>query len=220
MTNATFRFLILLLPAVLLTSSLSAQVGLSVFRNFNQATLSYDNGPALEHPLDYADGTEVALNYWFRLPKQRIEFLPTVYYALNESTQDWKTYGFQFKTNIYVFDLATDCDCPTFGKQGPQLEKGFFLQVAPGISRHTLATLDGAYSGSSTTASLAGGIGLDFGLSNLLTITPLAGVRYHFSDFDGVDIPDAEGGAATSESRLLTYQLGIQATFRLDKRRY
>ncbi|PHK99658.1 hypothetical protein CGL56_01000 [Neolewinella marina] len=205
---------------MLFASALTAQVGVSVFRNFNDATLSRENGPAEVHPLGYEDGTEVALNYWFRLPKQRIEFQPTVYYGLNESEVDWRTYGFQFKTNIYVFDLSTDCDCPTFGKQGPQLQKGFFLQLAPGVARHEVETADGLFRGAATTATLGGGLGLDIGLSNLLTLTPLASLRYHLGDFDGVDFPNAEGGVSPSEGRLLTYQLGVQATFRLDKRRY
>lgn len=220
MIHDQLRFLLGTALLCLLAPVLSAQVGLSAFVNFNDATLSEANGPYVEHPADYGSATELAINYWFRLPKQRIEFQPTAYYVRHQDADRLQEYGLQLKTNIYVFDLATDCDCPTFGKQGPQLDKGFFVQVAPGVARHRVETPDGLNRGATTTASLGAGVGIDFGLSNLLTITPLAGLRYHLSDFDGIEFPGPDGAATDNRGRLVTYQLGVQATFRLDKRRY
>ncbi|WP_116124553.1 hypothetical protein [Lewinella sp. IMCC34183] len=218
------RTLLIFLPALFLAPSLGAQVGISTFYNSNDATVSLDNGAREEYPIPYGSGAEVALNYWFRLPKNRVEFLPTVYYA--QTTADgprWREYGFQFKTNVYVFDLATDCDCPTFGKQGPRLDKGFFIQLAPGVARHSLPGLSlQVESSPSTTFSLGAGVGIDFGLSNLVTLTPLLSLRHHFGDFNGdVTFTDDNGVSPGSiETRLTTYQVGLQATFRFDKRRY
>jgi hypothetical protein len=163
-------------------------------------------------------GAEVALHYWFRLPKRRIEFQPTVYAATGIGDLDHTELGLQFKTNIYLFDLDTDCDCPTFGKQGPRLDKGFFLQIAPGVATHHY---DYEWHDRTVNFNLAAAVGIDFGISNLLTITPVAGLRYTFGDVVGIEYTDDLGTPLDDVSRrLLTYQVGMQATFRLDKRRY
>ena len=179
-------------------------------------------GSSVDVPYD--NGYEVALNYWFRLPTKRVEFLPTVYYSTASGELDWTQYGVQFKTNIYPFDFGTDCDCPTFGKQGPQLQKGLFLQLAPGVARHQyeLPAPGLTISESSVGFTMAGALGLDIGVSNLLTLTPSAGIRYadlgvnpyEYSDNTGMD------RGADRSSHLLTTQLGLQLTFRLDKKRY
>ncbi|PPK86333.1 hypothetical protein CLV84_3259 [Neolewinella xylanilytica] len=214
------RYLFLLFGCLLLGSVVSAQVGITGFYNLNEARMVGENADPVNNELDYANGPEIALNYWFRLPKNRIEFQPTVYYARSGERYGWNEAGFQFKTNIYLFDLGTDCDCPTFGKQGPQLEKGFFLQLSPGVSRHWLSTAAENLSGK-TAFTLGAGIGIDFGISNLITLTPIAALRYTATDFTDMIFLNRDGLEVSGIRGALTaYQLGIQATFRFDKKRY
>ena len=202
----------------LFTAGASAQFGSGVYYNINRLS-----APDLPSRLDIADfdvynAAELTLYYWFRLPKQRVEFQPSVYYAhdLGETVANTSEVGFQFKTNIYVFDLGTDCHCPTFGKQGPQLQKGFFVQLSPGVA-------NGRYLGQDrrTVATLGAGVGLDIGISNLVTITPLLAYRRTLSSVANATWTDDDGSTLTDVSfRRNTFQLGLQATFRLDRRNY
>ena len=210
----------LLLCFLVSALGLSGQVGITGFYNFNDARAVGEFANPENNQIAYDHGPEVALNYWFRLPTKRVEFQPTLYYARSGSQTNWREAGFQFKTNLYLFDFGTDCDCPTFGKQGPQLEKGFFLQLSPGVARHWVTTPGVAEEGK-TAITLGAGIGLDFGVSNLLTLTPIASLRHSITDFVDFDFTDENNNpVGNGGGQLTTFQLGIQATFRLDKRRY
>ena len=199
---------------------LSGQVGITGFYNFNDARFVGEFADPNNNELPYNHGSEVALNYWFRLPTKRVEFQPTLYYARSRSQSNWREAGFQFKTNFYLFDFGTDCDCPTFGKQGPQLEKGFFIQLSPGVARHWQAT-PGLSDKAKMAFTLGAGIGLDFGVSNLLTLTPIASVRHSVTNIVSFDYTDENNvPVGDGAGRLTSFQLGLQATIRLDKRRY
>ncbi|MEM1221080.1 MAG: hypothetical protein AAGH79_19320, partial [Bacteroidota bacterium] len=153
---------------------LSAQFGVATFANFQSNDWTFpvdDNSPSLLNEI----GGEVAVHYWFRLPKKRVEFQPTLYFGStsgNGFDGGMKEFGFQFKTNIYLFDFGTDCNCPTFGKQGPSLQKGFFVQLSPGYAIYDLE-IPTANLENTSGFTFGGGVGIDFGLSNLLTITPI-----------------------------------------------
>lgn len=208
--------------------SLHAQLGVQVSTNFNQAQDIFPNGSiSVAENVDFSVGTEVALNYWFRLPKQRIEFLPTLYYARSgfENSEAYLAeYGAQMKVNVYPFDFLGDCDCPTFGKQGPQLQKGLFLQVSGGYALYDLNSglgFDVASQENSQGATFGGAIGIDFGLSNLVTLTPIAGVR--FGTVPYVDSGLANQGGIITEverSNLTTFHAGLLVSFRFDHKRY
>lgn len=214
----------LLLAFSLLTLSLSAQFGAASYYNLNQTRT---NTVLPEEVLNFGEldnGTEFAAHYWFRLQNKRIEFLPTLYYAAAESPvtgESFSEYGFQFKSNFYLFDFGGDCDCPTFGKQGPALQKGFFLQLSPGYARYAFTPFSGAEREGRGGFTLGGGVGLDIGISNLITLTPFAGVRYGFSPYGFAQLTDVNGQSiGVDEARLTTVQFGLSATFRLDEKRY
>jgi hypothetical protein len=204
--------------------SVSAQLGVVANANFNDTRSTFFDGQEGPDPQELENGWEVGLNYWFRLPQKRIEFMPTVYYAATEFTgglgQGFTEAGFQFKVNIYPFDFGGDCDCPTFGKQGPQLQKGFFFQVAPGYALYMPEDSFVEYENKSG-FTMAAAVGLDIGLSNLVTITPVAGIRYGFSSYADVFYTDVNGQPfGTDDPSLTTFQAGLQVSFRFDHRKY
>ena len=87
-------------------------------------------------------GFHVGLDYWFRLKEKRVEFLPEISYEKYQqdfglTKDEISTLNFYFNTNFYLLDFEGDCNCPTFSKGGNFFEKGFFLQVSPGISYFT-----------------------------------------------------------------------------------
>ena len=213
------------------TLSLSAQFGATVNYNSNQVSTDWMGVMGSTSELPTRGGYEAQLHYWFRLPDNRVEFQPTVYYhgagiGWSPGSTDFREIGFQFEVNVYPFDFMGDCGCPTFGKQGPQLQKGLFLQLSPGVARRSitasnpepvdLASIDFTY---------GAGIGLDIGLSNVLTLTPIASVRRGAATFDGsldplfnssIQLLEGDEGAATFTS----YQVGLQVTFRFDEKNY
>ncbi|NJC24769.1 hypothetical protein [Neolewinella antarctica] len=225
------RTLLLSLFAAFLSLPLTAQFGVTTTYNINNI-----NGEALVDGLPYDvfpidNGYEIQAHYWFRLPNKRIEFQPTVFYAgasidaFNAGPAvTFQDFGFQFEVNVYPFDFGGDCGCPTFGKQGPKLEKGFFVQLFPGIARRSVRSNGGIAADLAETAFVyGGGIGLDIGVSNLLTLTPIATVRRGRSPYASLKSTDGTGNPVTlgnDNDQLMSYQLGIQATFRFDKKRY
>ena len=133
------------------------------------------------------DGPVLGLDYWIRLKNYRIEFQPQVQYSQFSKTLigedfdiDSRILGLFLNTNIYLFDLEGDCDCPTFSKGGNTLQKGFFLQLSPGVLNYNIkeTNQDGVeLEADQTTYSIGVGIGLDIGVSDLVTITPSLGWR-------------------------------------------
>lgn len=125
-------------------------------------------------------GMHFGVDYWFRLPQKRVEFFPEFSYEkYNQDFGDFKdeisTLNFYFNTNFYLFDFEGDCDCPTFSKGGDFFEKGFFIQVSPGISYFT-STFGPESEGIEDKNFHFGvglGAGIDIGISDFLTITPL-----------------------------------------------
>ena len=67
-------------------------------------------------------GLNVGLDYWFRLKKRRIEFMPELGYTqfASSSVDGYKyslsSFNAYFNVHAYVLDLAEDCNCPTFSK--------------------------------------------------------------------------------------------------------
>ncbi|MEO1261972.1 MAG: hypothetical protein AAFZ15_24425 [Bacteroidota bacterium] len=135
---------------------------------------------------DNATGYQVGVDYWLRLETKRIEFFPEISYAALNSNSgnseiDITLLGFHLNTNIYPFDFDGDCDCPTWSKSGSIFEKGFFFQISPGYNRGEIKVADENVQGDETFNyfHLGIGAGLDIGISDLITVTPL--VKYYYS---------------------------------------
>lgn len=174
--------------------SVSAQIGITAAGSTIRAT-DWQRTFQEEYNTDNAlflTGYDVGLNYWFRLKNKRVEFFPTI------ARSEYNTYfdptgratapqdeliafgtsftGFHFDTRIYPFDFASDCDCPVWSKQNDVLKKGFYLMLSPGVdyvevSQQEVVTSDWLF-------TVSGGIGLDLGISDLLTVTPFVNIRY------------------------------------------
>ena len=89
-------------------------------------------------------------------------------------------------------DFEGDCDCPTFSNQSTLIKKGFYFELSPGVGYYTshydssLPTVSNPEGENSTATvdafsyKIGVAVGLDIGLSNLLTINPYAMYNYHF----------------------------------------
>lgn len=132
------------------------------------------------------DGVQASLEYGFRLKQKRLEFHPGIGYrtSFNASDYDGYVYGIDIDLNtaIYPFDFGGDCDCPTFSKDGNFVKKGLFLEVSPGVSFQTLKRHDAwpfdpqnpqPSSDQNVIMKLSFGGGIDIGISESITITPL-----------------------------------------------
>lgn len=171
----------------------------------------------------------VGLDYWFRLKKYRVEFLPEVHMGLKSESQltdnsvaNLSYFGFNFNTQIYAFDLEGDCDCPTFSKQGPSLKKGFFFNVSPGVvylnKELATETSDPPYTSSDVNFKIGVGVGYDIGISDLFTITPM--VNYNivpgvkFNELANISNPTPDPELIKSGLNQLQFQ--IRLGFRPD----
>lgn len=136
----------------------------------------------------FAPSYTFGVDYWFRLKNQRVEFYPQLsmlrsskeeYASVNfggeTSGQQFNMYSLKLNTRVYPFDFNGDCNCPTWKKEGPTFNKGFyFLATFGGGMLDQIGFRNGEESESSaaTAISYGVGMGLDFGLSKFLTISP------------------------------------------------
>lgn len=161
------------------------------------------------------DGLYAAVEYGFRLKQKRLEFHPALGYRFtffNDHGGNYvpgDDYGYynsidlDFNTSIYPFDFAGDCDCPTWRKEGNLIKKGFFLEISPGIAYQTFHLEDWyeeGYEGSLPNSSsellfkASFGAGLDIGISEEFTITPLFSwtmlSNARWKSFEDIDFPE------------------------------
>ena len=135
------------------------------------------------------DGIQASVEYGFRLKQKRVEFHPGLGYRFTLDKPNFEgtmhSFDLDFNTAIYPFDFAGDCDCPTWSKDGTLIKKGFFIEVSPGIAYQTLqrnfivsdvagGELEPTDIGSSNLLlKLGASVGLDIGISEQFTITPM-----------------------------------------------
>ena len=186
---------------------LNAQFGISAgykpiqAKNWEQVIAQYKlSVPTNYEVLPLSNGVQLGVDYWFRLKNYRVEFLPELSYTRftriwakvegNNDRINSNFLGLHFNTNFYIFNFKGDCDCPTWSKEGPSLKKGFFIQLAPGVDyvfnsfkqeKNTKTVHD-------IVPSVGIGIGVDIGLSDLLTITPMVKIHHYFDvEWEGLN---------------------------------
>lgn len=226
------RKLFLILAPILLCTTLQAQYGLSV--KYQSVSSQYWEDLFQKSEGDY--DTKLiggSVFYWFRLKEKRVEFLPELGYygSTGKSSKalstDQKRITFQFSTDIYLFDIINDCDCPTFSKQGTRFQRSFFIEISPGLDYQFLSLDDATglnreYDESELTFRFGLGVGFDFGISDLFTLTPIVSMNYGSRpDWEGlIEVLDATPPASNQKSEWIA-TVGLRATFRPDyKRRY
>ncbi len=161
-----------------------------------------------------AGGQYLTLSYWFRLRAIRIEFSPGLRLSQqifrlspNEArTLDIRAVAVEWPVLVYPFDLGSDCHCPTFSKQGPALEKGFFLALVPVGQWQQYRPPEGFHlpKGEQILPALALRAGLDIGLSDAWTLTLQGGLYFarawEWTDFPAL-FPDQPDGPARTDAR-------------------
>lgn len=202
-----------------LAAPIFSQVGiLGGWKNFNAEKWNSMSQQELVVDAYPMPGWQIGLDYWFRLKKRRIEFSPEISFAnfhseFENGSIQHRQGSFQFNTDIYLFDLASDCHCPTFSKSGNFFSKGFFVEISPSVSylSNQLANetpVKITNHGNSFNFGGSVGTGLDLAFSDLFTITPL--FRYYFYPNTGWD---NKVKLANSEVTLKQVFLGLRLRF-------
>ncbi|MEM1219108.1 MAG: hypothetical protein AAGH79_09345 [Bacteroidota bacterium] len=158
-----------------------------------QLRSTFELGPLNGQEL-WQNGYKIGIDYWFRLKPVRIEFLPELGFSTFQSdlyepiassplSSRFSSFHFQTNINFYPLDFVGDCDCPTFSKSEPIFQRGFFVQISPGVQYQSIIfdpAGNARFSYDAFNYSLAGGIGLDIGISDFITVTPYAKYWYFF----------------------------------------
>lgn len=171
------------------------------------------------------------VDYWFRLKNYRVEFYPQLsflqsstetylnkFQETEELSQSLQMIGGKLNTRFYIFDIEGDCDCPTWSKDGDVFKKGFFLLATGGV--HNLTQTSGRATGESTVSDVAftygGGIGLDIGLSEYLTLSPF--VTYELTNSTTWSLHPCDFcGQVADESKLTPLTAGLHLQYRWKK---
>lgn len=178
----------------------------------------------------FKNGYEAGIDYWMRLKKKRIEFMPEIAYARHQTTYTsgdisqltLTDFNFNIHTHIYALDLGDDCNCPTFSKQGNTIDKGLFVHFTPGLSYHNISGQMSDQSNetpqmpSGLSFRVGIGLGLDIGVSDLWTISPI--VSYYFrTPMTWEKLNETDDVDATASILQLSLRLGFRPDY---KRKY
>lgn len=196
MKNLLIAFTLLFIS----TNFLIAQIGVSGAYS-SISTPGWEDIKNSENVNSYNNGYTIGIDYWTRLENYRVEFLPELSYSRfdNEfdgtplvpfaATGDLSILAFAFNTQIYLFDIEGDCNCPTFGKEGGFFNKGFYFMVGPGVSLVNQEDVVEVGLEASETVSdstvrllLSAGAGLDIGITRSITLTLFGKFKWHSAD--------------------------------------
>lgn len=215
-SNHAIKTIFVILTIILSIATSKSQVGISAhYSSFDESTFSerFEQGQ-----IDQLSAVSVSLDYWFRLKQKRLEFLPTFYFTSYGGDYNVKNYGFQFRATVYPFDFAGDCNCPTFSKENDLIKKGFFIRLAPGIGNWTASAkhingFEESEDLSDLIPEVSLGVGLDIGITNLLTISPEVRYRQIFSG-------TWNGQANFTFDGFGVFEPGVRIGLRFDKKNY
>ncbi len=239
-----FQYLIILMAFILTGQTAVSQIGIRakyLNNGLDDTQVSnIEQFGGIENAL--STGFGLGVDYWIRLKTKRIEFLPELGVNYSQNTLDFPSGSlnidynyiyFNLNTRIYPMDFEGDCDCPTFSNQSTLIKKGFYFELSPGLGYYTSHydtsvptvenpegdLLTGTQDGLSYKLGLA--VGLDIGLSNLITINPYAMYNYHFGRDHETSVLklfpfDIETGG-TSMSQI---ELGLRFAIRFDAKNY
>lgn len=212
-----------------LTQGLYSQIGARVLYNTNSYSgwndfFRNDANLLANNDRVFSSSVSVSLDYWFRLRDQRIEFYPYISYhqastdlAFANVDLGLRQIGGGVNAHFYVLDLLDDCDCPTFSKQGTFLKKGFFLLAGVGADFSTKA-VNGDFRDGNFDATFQGGLGLDIGVTDIITLTPILRYKY-YPDISWHELAPVFGleanNVSTSAGQL---GIGLRVGIRLDYR--
>ncbi len=211
-------------------TGLWAQLGINGTYFMPKAKVLTAEGVPQGEGVEFApNGPAIGVNYWLRLKNKRVEFLPELNYTFsNQNLEtlnfDAKTqfFSFYFNTRIYFLDFAGDCDCPTFSKEGPTLEKGLFLQLSPGVSYVTQNYEWGVKTREADFAafSIGAGLGFDIGINDYVTVTPFGGLRY-FPNYNWnldnfFNLANPEEPVTSEPEALISWYAGLHIGLRFD----
>jgi hypothetical protein len=149
-------------------------------------------------------------DYWFRLKNVRLEFRPFVGYERlqgRNSDQSFQSISLEFQTFFYPMDWFNDCQCPTFGKTNDFIKKGFFFTAAPYVG-FPISASNGATTATDLVWGLKAGVGIDIGLSDYVTISPIARLAYFHDQISRLEGVDRQGS--------IGFQVGLILGFRWD----
>ena len=187
-------------------------------------------------------GYGLGIDFWIRLKTKRVEFLPElgINYSqtsfeteITQYSLDYNYLYFNLNTRIYPMDFEGDCDCPTFSNQSTLIKKGFYFELSPGVGYYTthydssLPTVSNP-EGETNTATLDAfsykigvAVGLDIGLSNLLTINPYAMYNYHFGREYDIPVGKLSTLIESNSGNIMSQlELGLRFAIRFDAKNY
>ncbi|HEX5112225.1 MAG TPA: hypothetical protein VFV79_05225 [Saprospiraceae bacterium] len=192
------------------------------------ARYQWSNNPTLDTAQVSQNGMQASLEYHFRLKQKRLEFHPGVGYRTTFNQPDLTGYfnsiDLDFATSIYPFDFAGDCHCPTFSKDGELFKKGFFLEAAPGIGFQAFKRLrsdpdDPAnlpIKSKNVVLKLGGAVGLDIGLSDQFTMTPmLSATMLAAEKWEGLRLD----GSPSTLDEMIYFGVGMRFTYTSERHR-
>jgi hypothetical protein len=214
MARYSYCLLVLLFP-----SFCFSQVGINVKAFLGQSR-------TLDTVLISQDGVQASVEYNFRLKQKRIEFRPGLGYRFTwngaQENGYFKSVDFDFNTAVYPFDFAGDCHCPTFSKGGDLFKKGFFLELSPGVGYQTFTRVKSDPDDPSRLPiqsknliwKLGGSAGLDIGLSDPFTLTPMLSLTLlSASDWEGLRNDGSKGNLKD----YMYLGAGIRLTYNTDE---
>lgn len=231
-----YRFILLSIFASAI-NLVHAQFGVRIKYNnhsFSEWETAINNFQGSENKKLFNPGLEAGLDYWFRLKKRRVEFMPEISYSIASSNfsqnlgiekTNLSVFSFNFNTQIYALDMEGDCDCPTFSKQGASINKGLFFHFTPGIGYYSTATtltenITRTFDDAQGLVFRAGlGVGLDLGVSDLITITPIISYYFH-SNMQWDNMPAPSDLILNSKDSPKLLQFTLRFGFRPDYGRH